>query len=92
MTLPAEPLALALGFIITFVAALLQSTVGFGFGIVCVPLLSLIDPGVVPVPQIMLGIPLTFSTAWRERHAIEKKPVAWLLLGRVPGAITALWI
>lgn len=87
-----EPWILVAGFAVTLVAALLQSTIGFGFAILSVPILSLIHPELVPVPQILMSIPLTVSSAWRERHAIKPKEVGWVLAGRLPGALTGLWV
>ena len=74
-------------------AAAAQGVVGFGYAIVAVPLLSLVDPRLAPVPQILTALPLTVMTAWRERGDIDGRGVAWILAGRVPGlAIGALLI
>jgi len=74
-------------------AAAAQGVVGFGYAIVAVPLLSLVDPRLAPVPQILTALPLTVMTAWRERGDIDGRGVGWILAGRVPGlAIGALLI
>lgn len=87
MSLPVELWVLALAFAWTVLAAAVQGTVGFGFAVVSVPALSLVDPALAPVPQLLVTLPLTLSMAWRERHAVELSGVGWLLLGRVPGAL-----
>lgn len=84
--LPASPLVLAIGFVITAVAAALQGTIGFGFAVLSVPVLSLIDPVMAPVPQLLITGPLTLAMAWRERRHLALKGVGWVLLGRLPGA------
>ncbi len=81
---------LVLAAVITAGAAAVQSGVGVGFAMVSVPLLALIDGRLSPVPQLLLTVPLAFSMAWRERHAIELSGVWWVLAGRLPGAALGL--
>jgi uncharacterized membrane protein YfcA len=76
----------AAAFGISFVAAAMHSTVGFGFSLLSVPLLSLLNPLFAPVPQLLVVWPLTLAIVWRERHAVEARSTLWVLLGRVPGA------
>lgn len=71
---------------ITFVAATVQATIGFGFSLICVSVLSLIDPKLTPVPQLFALAPLTIGMAWRERHHIDLQGVSWVILGRFLGA------
>lgn len=78
--------------LVTAVAATLQGSIGLGFAIVSVPILSLIDPRLAPVPQLLLSLPLAMSMAWRERHAVELKGVVWVLLGRIPGAVLGVLV
>ncbi len=79
-------LAWALALIITAGAASVQGTVGLGFAMVSVPLLSLIHPSLAPVPQLLMVLPLTVTMAWRERHAIDLRGFWWIIGGRIPGA------
>jgi uncharacterized membrane protein YfcA len=51
-----------------------------------VPLLSLINPALAPVPQLLIALPLTITMAWREREAIDLHGFWWLIGGRIPGA------
>jgi uncharacterized membrane protein YfcA len=76
----------AVAFGITFVAAALQATVGFGFALISVPLLLLLNPLFAPVPQLVVVWPLTLAMVWRERHAVEPRSTIWILVGRLPGA------
>ena len=77
---------LAIGMVVTFVAATIQATIGFGFAMVCVPLLSLIDHHLTPVPQLFALAPLTIGMAWRERHKADLRGISWVIVGRVIGA------
>lgn len=74
-------------FLITCVAAMLQGTIGFGFAMLSVPLLLLLNPLFAPVPQLFVVLPLTLAMVRRERHAIELRSTMWILGGRVPGAL-----
>ena len=80
----------ALAFAVSFVAAALHSTVGFGFSLVSVPVLSLLNPLFAPVPQLLIVWPLTLAIVYRERHAVELRSTLWILLGRVPGAVIGI--
>jgi uncharacterized membrane protein YfcA len=75
---------------VTAGAATIQGTVGLGFAMVSVPLLSLIDTGLAPVPQLIVALPLTMSIAWRERHSIDLRGFWWIIGGRIPGAFIGI--
>jgi len=77
---------LTLALAITAIAAMLQGSVGLGFAMVSVPLLSLIDPRLAPVPQLLISLPLALAIAWRERESIDLHGFWWIIAGRVPGA------
>ncbi len=76
--------------IVTFFAGLAQGTVGFGAAVLAVPVLTLIDPRLTPIPQILIAIPLTGAMLMRERTGLDLRGSAWVLLGRVPGALVGL--
>lgn len=67
-------------------AALVQSTTGFGMGLVSSPVLILIEPTLVPGVIIAMGVPVMLLVVGRERHALDLRPVAWAVAGRLPGA------
>jgi uncharacterized membrane protein YfcA len=79
-----------LALLITAGATLVQGSVGMGFAMVSVPALSLIDPRLAPVPQLLVTIPLTMIMAWRERSSIDTHGVGWIIAGRIPGALIGL--
>jgi len=76
----------AVALLTTLVAATLQGTIGFGYAVLSVPILSLVDPRLAPVPQIVTAIPLTLIAAGREWSEMDLKGALWILLGRIPGA------
>ena len=77
---------------VTFVAAVLQGTIGFGYAVLAVPVLSLLEPGLAPVPQILTALPLSVWALVREWRAIDWRGAAWVLLGRVPGALIGAFL
>lgn len=77
---------LILAFLIASVGALLQGSVGFGLGLITVPLLVLIDPVYVPGPVLLAAFCLNLLIFIRERHAIHIKRLHWAVIGRIVGA------
>lgn len=84
--MPAEAWILALAFAITVAAALIQGTIGFGLAVVSVPVLSLLDRDLAPVPQLLIALPLAIAMVWREWRHLDLTGVGWVLAGRFPGA------
>ena len=75
-----------IAFIVIAIAAGLQSSIGFSFNILAVPILALLDPDLTPIPTMVMGIPLTAMVFLRERNRVDFKSLRWIIAGRVPGA------
>lgn len=86
LLLPVAPGTLAIALVVTAISAALQGTIGFGFAVLSVPVLSLVDPLLAPVPQLLVTLPLTASMVVRERESVDLRGVGWVLVGRLPGA------
>jgi uncharacterized membrane protein YfcA len=80
-------LSLILAIFISSCGALLQGSVGFGLGLIGVPLLVLIDPIYVPGPVLLAAFFLNLFIFLRERYAIQIKGLHWAVVGRIVGAI-----
>jgi len=80
-------LELIIALLITATAAALQGTVGVGFAMVSVPILTLVNSGFTPIPQVLMTFPMTLYMVFRERQHIDLRGAAWVLSGRLPGAI-----
>lgn len=87
-----ELIELAAAFVVVAFAAAAQGTVGMGFNILAVPVMSLINPVLAPVPQLILSLPLTISSVARERAGVDRSGVFWILMGRLPGAVIGVWL
>ena len=85
--MPANEIEIAAALLVTFVATVIQGTVGVGFAVLAVPALSLIDSDLAPVPQLIVAVPIALAMAWRERSAMDLSGVGWIIAGRVPGAL-----
>ena len=88
--MPVSPTELAIALVVTVLGAIVQGTIGIGFGVVSVPILFLVNPILAPVPQLLLAVPLAITMTWRERTHIDAGGVAWMLAGRIPGAVIGL--
>lgn len=77
---------------VTVFASIVQGTIGFGLGVVSVPILTLIDPSLTPIPQLVLSLPLALATAAREHSKVDTAGIGWITTGRVPGAIGGAWL
>ncbi len=74
-----------------FIAAVVQGGVGFGLGLVAAPLITLLDPSVMPGAVQVVNMAMPMFTLAREWRRAEWRGAGWALLGRLPGsAIGAL--
>ena len=88
--MPISVTELVIGLIVSAVGAAIQGTIGFGFGVLSVPILSLLNPVMAPVPQLLMVLPLTVAMVWRERKHIAWSGTAYMLGGRLPGALIGI--
>ncbi|GLX03534.1 sulfite exporter TauE/SafE family protein [Microbispora sp. NBRC 16548] len=74
-----------------FIGAVVQGGVGFGLGLVAAPLITLLDPSVMPGAVQVVNMAMPLLTLAREWRRAEWRGAGWALLGRLPGsAIGAL--
>lgn len=67
--------------------AVLHGSVGFGVNLIVVPVLLMLDPGLVPGPALVSAFVLTGLVALRERSAIDGRTLAVLVGASVPGLL-----
>lgn len=84
-----SPLLVAAVFLIVVLGTLVQVALGMGFGLVAAPLLVLIDPVLVPVPAIFMGMLTTLCAALPERRLISWSEVGVGMAGRLVGVLLA---
>jgi len=77
---------LILATITMVVGSILQASVGFGFGLVVVPLLLVIDSAFVPIPLIFASLFLMYHVAYKNRFSLAGHSIVSLILGLALGA------
>lgn len=82
-----EPEIVLAAVAIMAVASCVQGSIGFGCGLLAIPLFALLDPDLVPGPIFVGNAVLTSATALRERRDIDWHAVRWATAGRLPGTI-----
>jgi uncharacterized membrane protein YfcA len=81
---------LLLAFIIVTSAAAVQGSLGFGFNLIVVPLLALLDFRFVPAPVICVSLALALLTARRDRRGMDIEGIRLALMGRIPGTVVGI--
>ena len=64
---------------------LVQGGVGYGMALVAAPLLTLVDPTLVPVPLILLTSMHAVLAVVRDGQHADWSGIGWAMLGRLPG-------
>ena len=71
------------------VGASVQGALGFGAGLVSIPLLLLIDPRFVPGPVVIVGLVMNLLALGADAHHADWRGARWAIAGLVPGTIAA---
>ncbi len=87
-----SPAGFAIVFATAFVGALVQGSIGFGLNLIVVPALVAHRPEALPAAAIILAMPMTLGSAWREHAHIDRSAILWTTLGRLPGIALGVWI
>ncbi|WP_336205805.1 sulfite exporter TauE/SafE family protein [Nonomuraea sp. LPB2021202275-12-8] len=69
-----------------FLGAVVQGSVGFGLGLIAAPVLTLLDPGIMPgaIQVVNMTLPLfTLAAEWRR---VDWRGLGFAVLGRLPGS------
>lgn len=74
------------------VGAAVQGSIGFGMNLVAVPVLALLDPSLLPATLVLAGLPVSILMIRREHHAIDRRGLAWIFAGRIPGTVLGAWV
>jgi uncharacterized membrane protein YfcA len=72
--------------LIVVAGAFVQGSVGFGLNLVVVPVIAVLVPEAVPGALVLVSLPLTVTMVVREHHHVDRRGVAWIMAGRLPGA------
>nr|WP_236567909.1 MULTISPECIES: sulfite exporter TauE/SafE family protein [unclassified Nocardiopsis] len=72
--------------------AVVQSTVGLGLGLVAAPVVSLLDPTLMPGALLVTVIVLPVLTLLQEWRHVDWRGIAWGLPARLPGTVLGVWV
>ena len=78
---------LVIALVACVVGAVVQGSIGFGFGLVVIPVLVLTEPGSLPATMLILALPMTVWMAFRERASIDGRGFVEIVIGRLPGTV-----
>lgn len=74
------------------VGAAVQSTVGLGLGLVAAPVISFLDPTLMPGSLLVTVIVLPVLTLLQEWRHVDWRGIAWGLPARLPGTVLGVWV
>ena len=77
---------------IVFTGSIVQAGLGMGFGLTVAPILALLDPVLVPICALYLGMATSIAGAWNERANIVWREVNICISGRILGILVGLYI
>ena len=83
---------LAAGSLVVVCGAVIQSSIGMGFGLTVAPVLAVLDRDLVPGPILVLGFFTAGAGALREWRHVNGGEVGIGLAGRMIGAVIATWV
>lgn len=67
------------------VGATVQGVVGLGVGLVSAPVVTMLEPSLMPGMMLLMGLFTPLATLAHDRHDIDWRGLAWSLPARVPG-------
>ncbi|MBW2715356.1 MAG: sulfite exporter TauE/SafE family protein [Deltaproteobacteria bacterium] len=92
LSFPLEPGEALATFALVAIGSCVQSSVGFGLGLIAAPLIFLIYPPLVPGPLMASSLALTLLIAFREREAIDYAGLGFAFAGRIVGTLAAAFV
>ncbi|HET8604992.1 MAG TPA: sulfite exporter TauE/SafE family protein [Marmoricola sp.] len=72
------------------VGATVQGLVGLGVGMVSAPVVTLLEPSLMPGMLLFMGLATPLVTLVHEHHDIDWRGLAWALPMRIPGTLLGL--
>lgn len=87
-----DPTAFALVFLAVLIGATVQSVVGLGIGLMSAPVITLLEPGLMPGVLIALAFVLPCVTLLHDHDDIDWHGLTWSLPSRVLGTAVGVWV
>lgn len=80
---------LGLALLCVALGAAVQGSIGFGASLVSIPLLLLVNPGLVPGPATVAGITINVIGMAAGLDHVDWRGARWAVVGLVPGTVVA---
>ncbi len=71
---------------------LVQSVVGIGLGLLTTPVVALVEPSLVPVMPLWLGLGTAGTMMFQEHAHVDWRALWWTMPARVPGVVLGAWL
>lgn len=81
----------ALVALVLVVGATIQGLVGLGLGLVAAPVVTILDPALMPELLLVLAATLPLLTLSGSHDEIDWRGLAWVLSARVPGTVVGVF-
>ncbi|GLW07721.1 permease [Microtetraspora sp. NBRC 13810] len=72
--------------------SLVQGAVGFGVGVAAAPVITLLDPELMPASIMVVNAILPLFTLAAEWRRVDWRDLGWAVLGRLPGSVVGAYI
>ena len=82
---------LIVGAIAVLFGGVVHATIGFGFAMVAVPIIALVEPMAVPATLLLLSIPVNLFMLTGERE-VDRGGAIRLSVGKALGTVIAAWL
>ncbi|HSG93988.1 MAG TPA: TSUP family transporter, partial [Afifellaceae bacterium] len=83
---------LAVASVVIVCGAVIQSSIGMGFGLTVAPVLAVLNQDLVPGPILVMGFLTAGAGALREWRHVDAGEVGTALAGRLAGGVVATWV
>jgi uncharacterized membrane protein YfcA len=87
-----EPAAFAAVFAAVLLGSTVQAVVGLGIGLIAAPVITLLEPSLMPGVLISLAFVLPCITLVHDHHDIDWHGLNWSLPARVLGTVAGVWV
>lgn len=74
---------------VALIASTVNASAGFGHGLISAPVFRLLEPDLLPVPIVLVGLSLAIFVSGRNSQLKDLKQVTPAIFGRIAGAVIA---
>ncbi|WP_279130018.1 sulfite exporter TauE/SafE family protein [Photobacterium phosphoreum] len=87
-----DPLVFFICLLVFICGCFIQSTIGFGMGVLAAPFILLLEPRLMPSAIVFIGMFMSAIVWYQYRHALSLRFLIFAFLGRLPGTLVAAYV